>query len=91
VGANAGLEHRGECWPPGEQHRSIDILGDDVCRNSVSTAAPDDVLGLGQRRQVHVIEYLKEENRILKERLGGKRVQFSDAESDSFARSRKSA
>ena len=30
--------------------------------------------------QVDVIEYLKEENRILKERLGGKRIQFTDAE-----------
>jgi hypothetical protein len=42
--------------------------------------------GWVNRRQVDVIEYLKEENRILKERLGGKRVQFSDAERRRLAR-----
>ena len=36
--------------------------------------------GSVNRRQVDVIEYLQEENRILKERLGGKRIQFTDAE-----------
>jgi hypothetical protein len=42
--------------------------------------------GWVNRRQVDVIEYLKEENRILKERLDGKRVQFSDAERRRLAR-----
>jgi putative transposase len=37
-------------------------------------------------RQGDVIEYLKEENRILKERLGGKRIQFTDAERRLLAR-----
>jgi hypothetical protein len=36
--------------------------------------------GWVNRRQVDVIEYLQEENRILKERLGGRRVRFTDAE-----------
>jgi len=42
--------------------------------------------GWVNRRQVDVIEYLKEENGILKERLGGKRVQFSAAERRRLAR-----
>jgi putative transposase len=42
--------------------------------------------GWVNRRQVDVIEYWKEENRILKERLGGKRVQFTDAERRRLAR-----
>jgi hypothetical protein len=42
--------------------------------------------GWVNRRQVDVIEYLKEENRILKERLDGRRVQFSDAERRRLAR-----
>ena len=42
--------------------------------------------GWVNRRQVDVIEYLKEENRILKERLGGKRIQFNDAERRRLAR-----
>src|SRR5215470_11282224 len=41
--------------------------------------------GSVNRRQV-VIEYLKEENRILKGRLGGKRIQFTDAERRRLAR-----
>jgi hypothetical protein len=32
------------------------------------------------RRQLAVIEYLREENRVLKERLGGRRLRFTDAE-----------
>jgi transposase InsO family protein len=42
--------------------------------------------GWVNRRQVDVIEYLTEENRILKERLGGKRIQFTDAERRRLAR-----
>ena len=42
--------------------------------------------GWVNRRQLDVIEYLKEENRILKERLGGKRIQFTDAERRRLAR-----
>ena len=32
------------------------------------------------RQQLEVIEYLKEENRVLKDRLGGKRIRFTDKE-----------
>jgi hypothetical protein len=32
------------------------------------------------RHQLDVIEYLQEENRVLKERLGGRRLRFTDAE-----------
>ena len=38
------------------------------------------------RRQLDAIEYLKEENRLLKERLGGRRVRFTDAERLRLAR-----
>jgi len=31
------------------------------------------------RRQVEVIEYLQEENRVLREQLGGRRLRFTDA------------
>jgi hypothetical protein len=32
------------------------------------------------RHQLDVIDYLQEENRVLKERLGGRRIRFTDAE-----------
>src|SRR5271165_6442676 len=38
------------------------------------------------RHQLDVIEYLQEENRLLKERLGGRRVRFTDAERRRLAR-----
>ena len=38
------------------------------------------------RHQLDVIEYLKEENRVLKERLGGARLRFTDAEHRRLAR-----
>jgi hypothetical protein len=36
--------------------------------------------------QLDVIEYLQEENRVLKERLGGRRLRFTDAERRRLAR-----
>jgi putative transposase len=38
------------------------------------------------RHQLDVIEYLQEENRVLKERLGGRRLRFTDAERCRLAR-----
>src|SRR5687767_2989167 len=38
------------------------------------------------RRQIEAIDYLKEENRLLKERLGGRRLRFTDAERRRLAR-----
>ncbi|MGH8291769.1 MAG: hypothetical protein ACREV7_22840 [Steroidobacteraceae bacterium] len=38
------------------------------------------------RHQLDVIEYLQEENRVLKERLGGRRLRFTDAERRRLAR-----
>ena len=38
------------------------------------------------RRQLEAIEYVKEENRLLKERLGGRRLRFTDAERRRLAR-----
>jgi putative transposase len=32
------------------------------------------------RRQVEILEYLREENRILREQLGGRRLRFTDAQ-----------
>src|SRR5207253_10480525 len=42
--------------------------------------------GCVNSHQLDVIEYLKEENRVLKERLGGKRLRFTDAERRRLAR-----
>jgi hypothetical protein len=38
------------------------------------------------RHQLDVIDYLREENRVLKERLGGRRIRFTDAERRGLAR-----
>jgi hypothetical protein len=42
--------------------------------------------GWMNRRQPDLIEYLKEENRLLNERLGAKRIRFTDAERCRLAR-----
>jgi hypothetical protein len=36
--------------------------------------------GWVNRRQVELLEYLREENRILREQLGGRRLRFTDAQ-----------
>jgi hypothetical protein len=36
--------------------------------------------GWVNRRQLDVIEYLQEENRVLKERMGARHLRFTDAE-----------
>lgn len=36
------------------------------------------VAGWMNQRQLHVIDYLREENRVLREQLGGRRVRFND-------------
>ena len=38
------------------------------------------VSGWVHRHQLIVIEFLQAENRLLKEKLGGKRIRFTDAE-----------
>jgi hypothetical protein len=42
--------------------------------------------GWVNRHRLDVIEYLQEENRVLKERLGGRRLCFTDAERCRLAR-----
>jgi hypothetical protein len=42
--------------------------------------------GWVNRHQLDVIEYLQEENRMLKERLGGRRLRFTDVERRRLAR-----
>ena len=42
--------------------------------------------GWVNRQQLDVIEYLQEENRVLKERLGGRRLRFTDTERRRLAR-----
>ena len=42
--------------------------------------------GWVNRHQLDVIEYLQEENRVLKERLGGRRIRFTDTERRRLAR-----
>jgi hypothetical protein len=43
-------------------------------------------VGWVNRHQLDVIDYLQEENRVLKERLGGHRIRFTDAERRRLAR-----
>jgi hypothetical protein len=43
-------------------------------------------VGWVDRHQLDVIEYLQEENRVLKERLGGRRIRFTDIERRRLAR-----
>jgi hypothetical protein len=47
------------------------------------------VAGWVQRHQLIVIEFLQAENRLLKERLRGKRIRFTDAERALLARKAK--
>src|ERR1700716_4576429 len=42
--------------------------------------------GWVNRRQLDMIEYLQEENRVLKERLGGRHIRFTAAERCRLAR-----
>jgi len=42
--------------------------------------------GWVNRHQLDMIEYLLEENRVLKERVGGRRLRFTDAERRRLAR-----
>ena len=42
--------------------------------------------GWVNRHRLNVIEYLQEENRVLKERLGERRIRFTDAERRRLAR-----
>lgn len=42
--------------------------------------------GWVNRHQLDAIDYLREENRVLKERLGGRRIRFTDAERRRLAR-----
>jgi hypothetical protein len=42
--------------------------------------------GWVNRRQLDVIEYLQEENRVLKEHMGARRLRFTDAERRRLAR-----
>jgi hypothetical protein len=44
------------------------------------------VAGWISRRQLAAIDYLKEENRLLKERLGGRRLRLTDAQRRRLAR-----
>src|SRR5450755_1240972 len=45
--------------------------------------------GWVHRHQLIVIEFLQAENRLLKEKLGGKRIRFTDAERALLARKAK--
>jgi hypothetical protein len=44
------------------------------------------VAGWVNRHQLDAIDYLQEEHRVLKERLGGRRIRFTDAERRRLAR-----
>jgi hypothetical protein len=53
-------------------------VADDVV-GTVPILAPG-VRALGEPRQIEVIEYLQEENRMLREQLGGRRLRFTDVQ-----------
>jgi putative transposase len=38
------------------------------------------LIGWANRRQVEIIDYLREENRILREQLVGRRLRFTDGQ-----------
>ena len=38
------------------------------------------IAGWMNQRQLHIIDYLREENRVLREQLGGRRVRFNDGQ-----------
>jgi len=42
--------------------------------------------GWVNRHQLDVVDYLQEENRVLKERLGGRRIRLTDVERHRLAR-----
>jgi putative transposase len=42
--------------------------------------------GWVNRHQLDLVEYVQEDNRVLKERLGGRRLRFTDAERYRLAR-----
>jgi hypothetical protein len=43
-----------------------------------AAVSADDVRRLGQPAQLEIIDYLKEENRVLRQQLGGRRLRFTD-------------
>src|SRR5437016_5462175 len=49
------------------------------------------LIGWVSRQQAEVIEYLKAENLALREKLGGKRIRFTDAQRRRLARKAKAA
>ena len=63
----------------------------DILGSNVLAAQPLHLLlmmfaGWVNRHQLDVIDYLQEENRLLKERLNGRRIRFTDAERRRLAR-----
>lgn len=44
------------------------------------------LVGWANRRQLEVLDYLKEENRVLREQLGGRRLRFTDDQRRRLAR-----
>ena len=42
--------------------------------------------GWVNRRQLEIVEFLQEENRVLREQLGGRRLRFTDAQRRRLAR-----
>jgi len=53
---------------------------------SASPVAARDIRRWVNRHQLDMIEYLQEENRVLKQHLGGRRVRFTDTERRRLAR-----
>ena len=62
------------------------MCGDVATAVAISVSPPDVFRVWVNRHQLDVTEYLQEENRILKERLGGRRIRFTDVERCRLAR-----
>ncbi len=71
---------------PSHEAPKTPILARNAIPAFASSFCSTDVRRLGQRRQLDVIEYLQEENRVLKARLGGKHLRLTDAERCRLAR-----
>jgi hypothetical protein len=77
-------------WHCGGRRFQSERSGDASKRRGIRAAAScilaDDRLGLGPSAPLIFIEYIQTENRMLRARLSGKRIQFSDAERALLAR-----
>ena len=64
----------------GRDDESSDMMEPDAALVHAAQISHPMFAGWISRHQLDVTEFLREENRVLKERLGGRRLRFTDAE-----------